>query len=136
MRNAAVRRDDFDMARDFDARLRGLVSAAALERTSPVVDCPAPAVEGALVRGDAGRRAVVLMNWTYRAAGRGAGAGPPSRSAEPVPFTGLKVSVRGAGEVRRVRSIALGCDLPLEGGSDKFAVTLPSLDEGDVLLLE
>ena len=78
----------------------------------------------------------MLMNWTYRAAGRGAGVGPPSRSAELIPFRDLKVFVRGAGAVRRIRSAALDRDLPLEGGADALSVTLPSLSEGDVLLLE
>lgn len=135
--SAAVRREDFDMARDFDPRLRGLVAGAALERTRPVVDAAQPPVEGLLVRNPAsGARAVVLMNWAYRVSAKRVEGRRTSTVKSLVPFKDLRVTVRGAGEVRKVSSAALGRELAVERGGEVWSVAVPELQEGDVLLLE
>jgi len=131
--SAAVRGPDFDMARDFDAGLRRFVSVPALDRTRPVVDASVPAVEGVLLKnGATGKRAVVVMNWAYRVAGKRT-SGKPVIAL--VPFKDLKLTLRGAGDVTKVTSAALDQSLPFERAGDSLVVTLPQLDDGDVLLL-
>jgi len=120
--SVTVHRNDFDMATDFGAELREAIAAPASDRW--VVDAGKPTVEGILVRNPkTGRRAVCLINWTYR--GR-----------ELVPFDGLSVRVRTKEAVSRVVSCWTG--KPLEHGRDRDVLTiaLPRLEEGDVLLLE
>lgn len=135
--SAAVRTDKFNMARDFDAGLRSFISAAALERVRPVVDAKEPTVEALLLKNKAtGKRAVILMNWAYQVAGKrltGKGSAPLTQL---VPFNGLKITIRGAGEVSKATSAILDKPLPLKRGVETLTVTLPELDDGDVLLLE
>jgi hypothetical protein len=125
--SAAVRRDDFDMSRDFDAALRSFIAAPALEVTRPVVWTSEPTVEGVLLscRGTA-KKAIVLMNWTYR-------GGPPVGIVAP---PNLKVSIRHGGSVKKVTSAMLDQSLPVVRKGDAVEVTLPRLDEGDVLILD
>ena len=121
---ARVHREDFDMSQDFDAALRGIVAAPALDAAKPVVDASHPLVEGILVRNPAtGGRAVCLMNWAYK--GR-----------ETVPCENLAVTIRGAGEVSRVTAAWLERQLPIAKSPDAITITLPRLDEAEVLLLE
>jgi hypothetical protein len=124
--SAGVRKPDFDMSRDFDAVRRAAVVAPALERVKPVVDASSPLVEGVLLRHPTtGKRSVVLMNWAYRAVGR---------RTELVPVRDLKVAIRA--EAAAVRSTALDRPLSFERSADGVLVTLPQLDEGDILRLD
>jgi len=107
--------------KDFRDDLRALIAAPALERVKPVVDASHPLVEGLLVRNGA-RRAVVLMNWAYRAGGALA------------PHANLSVFVRGVSSTK-VESAALDRALPAEAVEGGIRVALPVLEEGDVLLL-
>ena len=86
--SAAVRAEEFDMSRDFDAVRRSQVAGPALARTKPVVDADQPLVEGVLLR-NGGRRAVTLMNWAYRAQGK---------TTTLVSFKELKITIRGAAD--------------------------------------
>jgi hypothetical protein len=123
--SAALRTDAYDMAKDFDAARRGLVTLP-LGDVKPVVDASHPLIEGVLLRnGD--RRAVTLMNWAYRHAGK---------ASTSVAFQEVTVDLRGAGEVRRVRSIALDRELRVEKTADGVRILLPLLEEGDVLRLD
>lgn len=123
--SAAVRVDEYDLSKGFDALRRGFVTAA-LGDVRPVVDASQPLVEGLLLQ-NGGRRAVTLMNWAYRHAGK--------RSTS-VPFRDLQVDLRGAGDVKRVLSTALQQELPVERTKDGVRVRLPLLEEGDILRLE
>jgi hypothetical protein len=124
--SAGVRREAYDLSTDFDPVRRGFATAPALERTTPVVDASEPLVEGVLVRNAAtGRRAVVLMNWAYRRA---------SGVVAPVAFSGIKVAIRVGAE--KATSTALAQPLVAERSGDLLTVTLPRLEEGDVLLLD
>lgn len=135
--SAAVRREEFDMARDFDPAVRAFVAAPALERVRPVVDASAPLVEGVLVRNaTSGRQAVVLMNWAYRVAAKRVSGRSTSTVKRLVPARDVVVRLRGAGDLRRAASAALGRDLALEKDGDGWKIALPALDEGDVLLLD
>lgn len=135
--SARVRSDRFDMARDFDAGIRRFVAAPALAAVQPVVDTSQPAVEGVLLRNPAsGKRAVALMNWAYRVSALRKSGARTSPVITLVPFEGLKVTLRGAGPVRSVRSAMLGKALPVAPAGDAVTITLPRLEEGDVLLLE
>jgi len=121
---ARVHRDDFDMSQDFDAGKRAWVTAPAVERVKPVVDASHPLVEGILVRNPAtGKRAVVLMNWAYK--GR-----------ELVPRDNLTIAIRGAGDVSRITAAWLEKQLPITKSPDALTVTLPHLDEAEVLLMD
>jgi hypothetical protein len=51
-------------------------------------------------------------------------------------LSGLKVSIRGAEGATKARSAALDQALAVESADGALVVTLPSLAEGDVLLLE
>ncbi|MBI3854077.1 MAG: hypothetical protein HY293_00135 [Planctomycetes bacterium] len=130
--SAGVRTDEFDMTRDFDAVRRSFVTAAALERVKPVVDASGPLVEGLLLRNEAGKRAVTLMNWAYRVTAKGG----RKTLKSVVPFKDLKIAIRGVGDVTQVASTVLNKPLVVEKTADGISVLLPLLDEGDVLRLE
>ena len=133
--SATARGERFDMSKDFQASRRSYVAAPALALTRPVVDASVPAVEGVLLKNPAtGKQAVTLMNWAYRTADAGeAGRSPGAVIAE---LKDLQVVIRGAGQVRKVASAMLGKELVITGGGQTVTVTLPQLQEGDVLLIE
>jgi len=119
-----VHRDDFDMSRDFDPVLRRFIAAPALGRVQAVVDAAQPTVEGILVRNrESGKMAVALMNWAYR--GR-----------EIVPFDNLAVTLRGAGRPTKITAAWLDRPVSFRTAGDAVVVTLPRLDEAEILLLE
>jgi len=131
--SAGVRTDEFDMARDFDPVRRSFVTAAALERVKPVVDASQPLVEGLLLRNEAGKRAVTLMNWAYRVTAKNA-AKKSYKSL--VPCKDLKIAIRGVADVTRVTSTVLNKPLTIDKTADGIIVLLPELLEGDVLRLD
>lgn len=118
--SAAVRHDAYDMSKDFRDDLRALIAGPALERVKPDVDASHPLVEGLLLR-NGGRRAVVLMNWAYRAGG------------VLVPHANLSVFLRGV-SATKVVSAMTGRSLVAEAVDGGIRVVLPLLEEGDVLL--
>ena len=123
--SAALRAEEYDMSRDFDAVCRGFVTGA-LGEVRPVVNASEPLVEGLLLQ-NGGRRAVTLMNWAYQHAGK---------QSTAVPFKDLKIELRGVGDARRVASTALKKDLTFERTGDGMSIILPLLEEGDVLRIE
>ena len=136
--SAPVRRDDYDMTRDFHTTRRDLVSAPALELTRPVVDVSHPLAEGVLLRNkEDGRHAVTLANWAYRVASI---RQDPSGRCTPVvchvPAEDVRVTISAAVPVRRVESCMLDRPLDYSRIGDAIVVSLPRLEEGDVLLLE
>jgi hypothetical protein len=95
-------------------------------------------VEGVLLRNDStGRRAVTLMNWTYRvAAVRAAAKGAAGKPVVAhVPLENVKVTIRGVG-TPQVRWAMTGQQLPATPAGDGITVTIPRLEEAGVLLLE
>ncbi len=85
----------------------------------PVVEATEPLVEGILVKNrKTGRRAVILINWKFAI-------------EEP-----LTLTLRSLEPVSSVRSLALNKTLPLHPAQDGKILHLPSLAEGDILLLE
>ena len=122
--SARVRRPDFDMRTDFDADPRRWIAGPALQRGvyAPVLPA-APTVEAVLLESD-GKRSIVLMNWAYKSvAGRYGGVLEPESN--------LRIDLPGIGAATSVRSLVHG-NRPIEGRS----VTLPTLDEVDVLFLD
>ena len=78
-----------------------------------------PLVEGVMLRNTAdGRRAAILINWAFHI-------------EEPV-----TVTLRGAGAVGDVKSLALDAVFPAKTEEGLVRVTLPRLDQGDILLLK
>ena len=135
---ATVRSDDYDMRRDFQSARRRLVAAPALALTRPVVDASHPLVEGVLLHNSSGkRRAVTLANWAYRASAiREDSRGRQRPIVSHAPVEGLKVTIRGAGKVSRATSCMLDRRLKSTTSGEAITVTLPRLEEGDVVLLE
>jgi hypothetical protein len=128
--SAKVRRADFDMQTDFDPALRALIAASALEAKVYRGAIPSsPLVEAVLLDRD-GRRSVALMNWSHHAA-----AADAKRSRGLQPAEQLRIELPGAGPLTAVRSLTHG-ELPLERDGATVRVTLPRLDEIDLLTLE
>ena len=121
--SAALRTDEYDLSKDFDAVRRGFVTAALVD-VRPVVDAGQPLVEGLLVEAG-GKKAVTLMNWAYKHAGK---------RSTTVAFNDLSVEIRA--DVRKVTSTALHRELPVERTKDGVKVVLPLLEEGDILRLD
>ena len=114
--SAKVRRSDFSMREDFDAEVRALIAATALDRGVRQPARPSePLVEAVALDKD-GRRSVALINWAYQRPVGAPGKGE-LQSAE-----NLRVDLAGLGAVKSVRSLTHG-PLALEGG----AVRLPNL---------
>lgn len=139
--SAGVRNDEYDMGKQFDANLRRLVTAPALAKVQPVVDAAVPTVEGVLLTNSvSGARSVTLMNWTYRvSATRLKSSGASARKTAVTTLVeqkDMQVAVRGAGPVSKVRSVQLGQDLVFQQQGDLLRVTVPHLQEADVLILE
>ena len=139
--SATVRMGDFDMSKDFDAARRAFVAAPALAVVQPVVAAEQPAVEGVLLKNDStGKRCVTLMNWAYKVAGHKRSLKGKREVVSPViglaTHTNLKVTIRGAGEVGKVTSAWTGQVLAMSKDGEAITVTVPTLEEGDVLLLE
>jgi hypothetical protein len=135
--SAPVRREDYDMTRDFLRARRQLVTAPALELTSPVVDVSHPLVEGVLLRNEnSGGVAVTLANWAYRVASiQQDPSGRRTPVVSHVPAEDVKVTIRSDGAVRGVESCMLDRSLDFTRTGDAIIVSLPRLEEGDVLLL-
>jgi len=137
--SAPILTGNYDMSRDFAADRRSFIAGPVLDAgVRPVVDASQPCVEGVLLKnGKTGALAVTLMNWAYRVAPE---AEPqPTKRRSPrglVAFENVKVSIRGAGNVKTVRSCALGQTLKVEKTEGGLTVNLPELEEGDILLLE
>lgn len=133
--------DRFHMRRDFDATRRRFASAPAEEHVQPVVDVSEPTVEAILIRHpETGKQAVTLMNWAY-----GVTAVRKIRSERGeserfvrshLPAENVHVSIRAEGEVSKIRALALGEDLDFERREQTIELSLPRIDEGEILLLE
>ena len=136
--SAPVRRNDYDMTRDFHESRRDPVTAPALEITRPVVDVSHPLVEGVLLQNEEdGLRAVTLANWAYRVSGiRQDPSGRRKPLVSHVPAEDVTVTISAAAPVGRVESCML--DRPLDHShiGDAIVISLPRLEEGDVLLLK
>jgi hypothetical protein len=121
--SAALRVDEYDMSTAFDAPKRSFVTAA-LGGVRPAVDASQPLVEGLLLQ-KSGKKSVALMNWAYKHAGK---------KSTTVAFKDLAVEIRA--DAKKVTSLALQQELPVERTKDGIRVVLPVLEEGDVLRLE
>jgi hypothetical protein len=133
--SAPLRTARYDMSRDLEKARREFIALPCRGRVRPVVDCDHPAIEGVLLRNKAtGKLAVTLMNWNYRI------AEPAAKNAEPTvefaPRENVKLRIRGTGPVASVRSAASGATLAATHANEVLSLTLPRLDEGDVLLFD
>jgi len=135
--SAAVRRFDFNMRSDFDAALRLIVAAPALELTRPVIEPSDPLAEGVLLKNAAnGMRAVTLANWAYGVTALKQDArGDRSAVVTNIPAEDLQIKIRTDENTKEVFSCMLQKKVKFTESSDHIIVELPRLDEGDVLLL-
>ena len=53
-----------------------------------------------------------------------------------MPRRNLRLRIRGTGKITEIRSVATGKTLAASYAGDELSLTLPRLDEGDVLLLD
>ncbi len=135
--SAPLRRADYDMRRDFDAVRRHFIAAAAAPLVEPAVDASDPLVEGVLLKNEQnGSRAVTLANWAYGVTRFEQDASGRQRAVVThLPIEDLSITIRGAGEVRQVRSCMLDRPLDFSVSLGDVIIRLPRLEEGDVLLL-
>jgi len=106
--------------RPFSDEKRSYIAAPVLEAgVLPVVDASVPMIEGVLLRNEkSGKLAAVLINWLFKV---------------DQPIT---VHLRGTGAATKARSLALGQVFTLTTADGWATLTLPRMDEGDILLLE
>lgn len=132
--------DRYHMQRDFDATRRSFIVAPALAKISPVVDTSQPTVEGVLIKHPkSGQQIVTLMNWAYGVTAvreiHAAGRATEKPIVSHLPAENLQITLRGAGNVSRVRSLVLKQDLAVRAAAEGATITLSKLDEGDILLI-
>ena len=123
--SARVRRSDFDMRADFDAALRALIAAPALEQKVWRPAVPGDALVEAVSLSKDGQRSIALINWAYTKAKGDITKG----TLQPV--QNLRVELPGFVNAKSVRSILHG---PLKFTDG--AVVVPRLDEIDLLVIE
>jgi hypothetical protein len=122
---AKVHRGDFDMNADFEAGKRAWVTAPIAGRVTVPMEVSAPLVEAVtLIQEKTGKRSISLMNWAY---------GPDKRI---VPQENVKVTIADGKGITKVLSSWSGEPLKLEKKGDAVVVTIPKLEEGDVLAIE
>jgi hypothetical protein len=142
-------RGPYDMSVDLDPVKRAFVAEPArLAGAAPVVDLSHPMCDGILLRSPKpGRAAVALMNWTFRTrqdarpetADELDPAAPPRapfRDRRFVPAESVHVTVRGIGPIASVRSCWNRESVSFEQRGADLVLTLPLLEEADVLVLE
>jgi hypothetical protein len=123
--SATVRREDFNMREDFHAAVRDLIALPALEKNVVRPAIPSdPLVESVTLQRE-GRTSVALINWAYRHDEKS------THRAALQPIEHLKVELPGFPTAKTVSSIRHG---PLK--RDGMSVTIPSLEEIDLLIIE
>ena len=110
---------------DFPPAGRAFVAAPLAGRVAPAVDVSAPLVEAVpLVQESTDKRSVILINW----------ANAPDRTV--VPQERLVVTIADGKDVSQVVSLWSGKPLEIERKGDAVLVSIPRLEEGDVLAIE
>jgi hypothetical protein len=126
--SAQVRRSNFDMSVDFDRSIQSLITFPADHDGALLpVTASAPLVEPIALIKD-GHRCIALINWAYRRDG--------TRREALVPAANVRIELRALGEVARVRSAKLGELKPDLTQPGIYSLTLPTLDEVDLLILD
>ena len=108
----------------YDAAKRTWVAAPVLAAgVKPIVDVSDPLVEGVLVQNDKShKQALALMNWNYL----------PERRE----ITDVTVKFRGFDDRTKVRSTVLQQELKTTISGEWMTVSLPRLEDADVLIVE
>ena len=125
-----VQEKSYDLAKNYKPEKRNYVTLAALHAgVKPVVDAAQPTVEGVLIKNpQSGRRAVVLINWTFQV--------DDDHLRSTSEFSNLQVTIRGAGKVAKVWSTALEKELAFRQNSEDLVITIPTLADGEILLID
>lgn len=109
----------------------------ALERIAPIVDASQPLVESVLVKNETnGKRAIVLMNWSYSVTEKHVANNRARTTKSVTQFKDLSLTLNSAENITGATSLTLGQPLKCVTENGKTVLTLPVLNEGDVLLLE
>lgn len=138
---APQREGDFDMQRDLVAPWRAVSAGVAVERTTRPAWADRPNLELRRVQSPDGVTGLMVLNWAYHVAGvRVRETDGRSRTGSIIKLcdqTDVRITIPDAAAIARVRSAWHGHELPLERGNDNTViVTLPALEEADVLLFE
>lgn len=133
---APVLRDGFDMGRDLDATRRSYLLEPLRGLVVGPVACSAPLVEPVLLKSADGGHALTLANWAYAAKDQlSEETGAPEHVALQ-PARDVRLVIHPLKQLRRAYSAALQRELTIEPSAAGPVVTLPLLEEGDVLRLE
>ncbi len=118
-----------DMERNADPVWRNYVVAPALACGEPPLEVSHANLEAiALRHPDSGRRSIPLINWTHALGADG--------RLHPKSLTQVRISFTPAQPVQKVVSAWLERELPLQREGGRVTVTLPEVEDCDVLLLE
>jgi hypothetical protein len=125
-----------DMVKGYKAEALGFISRPALEKVMPRTDVPLANVETVLLEGQGGAKALILMNWAYEfgalvKSNKGTRGTRQVADAENVP-----VRVRDLPGVKKVYSAAMDKEVPFKVDGKDVVVTLPKLEEGEVLIFD
>ncbi len=125
-----------DMVKAYKAEALGFISKPALEKVTPRTDVPLANVETVLLEGQGNAKALILMNWAYEFGGlvksnKGTRGTKEIAEAHDVP-----VRVKDLSGIKRVYSAATDKEVPFKADGKDIVVTLPLLQEGEILLFE
>ncbi len=117
------------MEKNADPGRRHYIVAAALEKTQRPVTVSKANVEAVVVRHPkSGKQAIPLMNWAYLK--------DEENPRKSVIFSDVVVTLTAGRGVTKVTSAWLDREVPFQRDGDSIRITLPELDDCDVLLLE
>ncbi len=138
---APQRDGDFDMRRDVVDAWRSLSAGVALHATERPAWCDQNNIELRRIVSPEGKRGLMVLNWGYRVAGQRVrevdGRSRTSNITELSPVENLRITLPRASDIKQVRSAWSEQTLTQEMEADgTLVVTLPKLEEADVLLLE
>ncbi len=125
-----------DMVKGYKEEALGFISRPALEKVTPRTQVPLANVETVLLEGQKGAKALILMNWAYGAgtlvkSNKGTKASRNIAASENVP-----VRVKDLPGIKRVYSASTDKEVPFKVEGGDVLVTLPLLEEGEILIFE
>jgi hypothetical protein len=139
---APVLDSKWDMSQDLSPAMLSYIAGPALSDVKPPVQVSSPNVEAVHLRHPTSKaESLVLMNWAYRVAGEKTkkAQGAADRNVNIVtlaPVKDLKITFTTPITAKEATSTALGKSFPITQENGASTLTLPSLQEGDILLLK
>ncbi len=133
---ATVHEGPWDMSRDYAPSTLSYIAGPALCHIAPPIVTASPTVEAVHLRHPlSGAQTLVLMNWAYRALGDKNKKTENTPAAANVPLTDLKITFTIPITAKEAHSAALDKSFPITHTNRESTLTLPTLQEGDILTL-